>query len=75
MRPGEGEIASKKMIKNIHPISGQHGAESREELLAKQSRSAASPSSREARDRAVLSMLATFLPGHRGRGDAGTGKP
>lgn len=49
------------MIKNIHPISG------REELLAKQSRSTASPSSREARDRAVLSMLATFLPGHRGR--------
>lgn len=56
MCTGEGGgIVSKEMIKNIHPISGQHRAGIWEELLAKGSRAGAAPS-------AVLSMPVTFLP-------------
>lgn len=50
----EGGIVSKEMIKNIHPISGQHQAGIWEELLAKGSGAGAAPST-------VLSVLVTFL--------------
>lgn len=48
----EGGIVSEEMIKNIHPISGQHQAGIWEELLAKGS--GAAPST-------VLSVPVTFL--------------
>lgn len=51
----KGRIVSKQMIKNIHPISGQHWAGICEELLAIGSRAGAAPST-------VLSVPVTFLP-------------
>lgn len=55
---GSERIVSTEMIKNIHPISGQHWAGIWEELLAKGSCAGAAPST-------VLSMLVTFLlPAH-----------
>lgn len=55
-----GGIVSKEMIKNIHPISGQHRAGIWEVLLAKGSCAGAAPST-------VLSVPATFLPPPQGQ--------